>query len=81
MSYRNPPIPELHWNPQVDEPAREDEYRGQWPGGWAEDEQGQLRFAIRDGAEEPVWACVLCRRAQLHTLPEHKKIIGLAAKR
>jgi len=82
MSYSDPPIPELHWQPKDDELVLEAEYRGQWPGGWKEDPNtGHLAFAIRDGNEEPVWACVLCRRAQLHTLAEHEKIVDLAAKR
>jgi hypothetical protein len=86
MSYRDPPIPEIHWQPEDDGIVREDEYRGQWPGGWKEDEHGHLMFDIREsgyhkGEEAPVWACVLCQKAQLHTLPEHEKIVGLAAKR
>ncbi len=64
----------------------EQEYRGQWPGGWAEDKHGNLAFAIRQsgehrGEEAPVWACPLCRTGQLHTLAEHQKILDLAARR
>jgi hypothetical protein len=61
------------------------EYRGQWPGGWREDDHGHLMFAIRTsgsyrGEEAPVWACPLCRTAQLHTLAEHTKILELAGR-
>lgn len=54
------------------------EYRGQWPGGWQENEDGQLALAIR-GSGAGRWACVLCRNGQLHTQAEHAQILRLAA--
>jgi hypothetical protein len=42
-----------------------------WPGGWREDEHGNLAYMLRNGEEEPAWACPLCRRGLLHTLAEH----------
>jgi hypothetical protein len=56
------------------------EMRGQWPGGWREEEGGQLALAIR-GAGDGAWACPLCRNGQLHTAAEHAKVLDLAAKR
>jgi hypothetical protein len=56
-----------------------EDMRGQWPGGWREEESGQLALAIR-GACAGVWACVLCQGGQLHTAAEHAKILDLAAR-
>jgi hypothetical protein len=78
--YRQPPVPELQWNPEpIPAAVAKDEYRGQWPGGWAEDpETGHLAFT-RD--EEPVWACQLCRWARLHTLTEHEQLVRASGRR
>ncbi len=56
------------------------EMHGQWPGGWREDDGGQLALAIR-GTGPGEWACPLCRTGQLHTEAEHQKILDLAARR
>jgi hypothetical protein len=77
--HQQPPVPELHWNP---EPAPAgvagDTYRGQWPGGWAEDPE--TRHLAWTSAGEPVWACPMCQHGSLHTLAEHQQLVGPAAK-
>jgi hypothetical protein len=53
-----------------------------WPGGWREDEHGNLAYMLRNGEEEPAWACLLCRRGLLHTLDEHELAVdGTPAER
>jgi hypothetical protein len=80
-SYQQPPVPELHWNPEPAGAATaRDTYRGQWPGGWAEDpETGHLAWTD-DRCSQPVWACPMCQHGTLHTLTEHTQLVRAAAK-
>lgn len=55
--------------------TRRPEMRGQWPGGWREEDSGQLGFPIR-GAGDGTWACEPCRKGLLHTLAEHELLTG-----
>jgi hypothetical protein len=58
----------------------EPERRGDRPGGWREDEHGNLAFMLRNSEEEPAWACLLCRRGLLHTLAEHELAVDGTAR-
>jgi hypothetical protein len=55
-----------------------EEMRGQWSGGWRQEDSGQLGLAIRGAGG--LWACPLCQGGQLHTKTEHQKILQLAAR-